>query len=96
MLMAMGAVMAERWVKSMSQLSRRAMEFAFFLALAVGGVYIMRSRFANCISGRIAGFRAQKQWRSARGNWLGRSGESGGGSPGFIAARSSGKMSASL
>jgi hypothetical protein len=40
MLMAMGAVMAAGWVQSMSQLPRRALEVAFFLALAVGGVYI--------------------------------------------------------
>ena len=40
MLMAMGAVMGARWVASISVLSRRAIEFAFFLALAVGGVYI--------------------------------------------------------
>jgi len=49
-------VMAERWVGSMSQLSRRALEFAFFLALAVGGVYICAVVLPIASSGALRDF----------------------------------------
>lgn len=40
MLLAMGAVMAEDWVRSMSRWPRRAVEFTFFTLLIVCGAYI--------------------------------------------------------
>jgi hypothetical protein len=40
MLMAMGAVAGERWVRSLSQLPRRAVEAAFFTALVGWGLYM--------------------------------------------------------
>jgi hypothetical protein len=40
MLMAMGAVLSERWVASLSSWPRRIVEFAFFTLLAASGAYI--------------------------------------------------------
>ncbi len=41
MLLAMGAVMAERWLNSRSRISRRIVEYAFFLLLFAAGGYIL-------------------------------------------------------
>ena len=40
MLMAMGAVMGERWLRSLSQMPRRTIATVFFAGLAVCGVYV--------------------------------------------------------
>ncbi len=56
MLIAMGAVMAVRWVSSLSALPRRALKFAFFLALFVGGVYISAVVLPIASSGPLRDF----------------------------------------
>jgi hypothetical protein len=40
MLMAMGGVVAERWIASLSKLPRRAVEVAFFTLLVASGLYM--------------------------------------------------------
>jgi ABC-type amino acid transport system permease subunit len=40
MLMAMGAVLSERWVVSLSAVKRRTIEAAFFTGLVAGGIYM--------------------------------------------------------
>ncbi len=41
MLLAMGAVLSERWLRSLSPIPRRVMEYAFFLLLFAAGGYIV-------------------------------------------------------
>ena len=56
MLMAMGAVMGERWVASLSKPWRRAVEAVFFTGLVVGGIYMSAIVLPVAPSGRLMKF----------------------------------------
>ncbi len=71
MLMAMGAVMGERWLASISGLSRRAIEVAVLSRLVACGVYISAIVVPVASAGALQRFRIEEQRRSARRNRLG-------------------------
>jgi len=56
MLMAMGAVLAERWLASMSPWPRRIVEFSFFTLLIAGGAYICTVVIPLASSGPLRSF----------------------------------------
>jgi hypothetical protein len=56
MLMAMGAVLGERWVASMSKVPRRVVKTAFFLGLAVYGLLFSAVVLPLAPSGRLKAF----------------------------------------
>jgi hypothetical protein len=56
MLMAMGAVVAERWLASLPKLGRRAVETLYFTGLAVGGIYICAVLLPLAPSGPLKDF----------------------------------------
>jgi hypothetical protein len=56
MLMAMGAVLGERWVVSMSALKRRTIEAAFFTGLAACGIYMSAIVLPLASSGPLKDF----------------------------------------
>jgi hypothetical protein len=56
MLMAMGAVMGERWVSSLSKVPRRAVEAVFFTALVADGLYMGAMIFPLASSGPLMRF----------------------------------------
>lgn len=56
MLMAMGAVLGERWLASMSRWPRRAVEGVFFAALAVCGGYVAAIVLPLAPSGALKNF----------------------------------------
>ncbi len=56
MLMAMGAVLGERWVASLARWPRRAVEAVFFVGLAAGGIYVSAIIIPLTPSGRLKEF----------------------------------------
>jgi hypothetical protein len=60
MLWAMGAVLAERWVASLSKLPRRAVEAAFFTALGGYGILFSFVLFPFASSGKLKEFALKK------------------------------------
>jgi len=56
MLMAMGAVVSERWVGSLSKVPRRAVEAVFFTALVASGLYMGAIVVPVASSGRLMNF----------------------------------------
>lgn len=56
MLLAMGAVMAERWVRSLSLWPRRILEYAFFALLLAGGAYMSAIIIPFASSGPLRDF----------------------------------------
>lgn len=56
MLLAMGAVMGERWLGTMSKVSRRIAEFAFLLLLVAAGAYIFTLVIPLASSGPLKQF----------------------------------------
>jgi len=56
MLMAMGAVMGERWVASLSKMPRRAVEVVFFTGLVANGLFIGAILLPLTSSGRLMKF----------------------------------------
>ena len=89
MLMAMGAVVCGAgWVTSLSKLPRRAVEGVFFAGLVAvcGAFYMSAVVIPWAASGPLMRFRSQEQWRSARGNWLGRISAGSGGRARLVAS----------
>ncbi len=75
MLWAMGAVLGERWVASMSKVPRRAVQTVFFAGLAVYGLLFSLILFPFATSGRLEDVRPEEQRRSAGRDRVGRASE---------------------
>ena len=60
MLFAMGAVMGERWVESLSRARRRAVEAVFFTGLAICGLVLVAVLVPLASSGRLKQFALSK------------------------------------
>ena len=85
MLLAMGAVMCERWLASLPRWGRRTVEAVYFAAFAVIAALCLRRSFCRLHRAALSATSPCSQRRSARGDRLGRVGPNRRADPRFAA-----------